>query len=572
MTSGTAKTLLYNGDIWTLDGARRRVEAIGLQAGRVCATGTVAEVTEVIGKGPAAIDLGGRAVLPGFLDIHHHASVACLYGGRLRLAPPEVTDLAGLLARLRDAAAQLPPGAWLVAVDWNESLLAERRAPTRAELDAAVPEHPVFALHYSCHRAVANSRALALAGIDRHTAAPPGGVIERSDRGEPTGVLVERGMSRVESLARASLVVRDREGFFARLGAHYQAVAALGITHLVDTAVPPDLERLYHEARDRGLIRVPTTMMPVSLAGWLEPPVDALDGAPTGTGDALLSRGPVKLVLDGAPGCAMCMGVWQSALVMLRSLVLSARRGTLDPLQIALSLKPQVDLRTLRIRTGLRMYAPGEAAQVVARAVERGFSVATHAIGNEAVAIALDAYAQAGTRLGRAGVPRIEHGTFLDADLIGRMAGLGVGVVTQPDFLRLPQFAHAASIPGIGNTPLRDLLDRGVQVASSSDFPVAGFDPLDGIRSAVTRRTSLGEPLEPAQRITLAEAVALYTRSAAQVAGCLGEKGSLEPGKRADLIVLDRALDESSLDRVRVAATLLGGELIAGQLPVAAPA
>ena len=148
------------------------------------------------------------------------------------------------------------------------------------------------------------------------------------------------------------------------------------------------------------------------------------------------------------------------------------------------------------------------------------------------------------------------------------MADLGVCVVLQPDFVRLPQFAHAASIPGLANMPLRDLLDGGVQVAGSSDFPVAGFNPLDGIRSAVTRRTVLGHQLEPEQCISLPEAVALYTRNAARTVGSLAEKGSLEPGKRADLIVLDRALDLTTLDRVQVAATLRSGTLIAGALPL----
>ena len=246
-------------------------------------------------------------MLPGFIDAHHHPGIAVLYGGVVELSAPEVTDIASLSRVLSSTAQGLQRGEWVIAMGWDELQLAERRPPTRAELDAAVPDRPLLALHYSCHRALANSRALELAGIGKHTPDPSGGFISRGRNGVPDGLLLERAISAVEALARASLVVSDAEGFFARLSRHHEAMARSGITRVVDATVPADVALLYREAARRGLLLVPTTMLPVSTTGYLEAPWDVLDGTPDDSDEGPLSTGPVKMVFDGAPTCAMCL-------------------------------------------------------------------------------------------------------------------------------------------------------------------------------------------------------------------------------------------------------------------------
>ena len=559
--------VIFNADVRTLDASGTRAEAIAWQEGGLLAVGTRSEVMHRAGPQAATWDAAGATVLPGFIDAHQHPCIVALYGGLVRLVPPAVTDMASLQRALSAAAAELLPGQWLVATDWDELLLTERRPPTRQELDDAVPNHPLLAMHYSCHRALANSCALALAGITRHTADPSGGVISRGSCGLPDGLLIERGMSRVETLARAGRVAQDTEGFFTRLNQHHRALVAAGITRVVDATVPGDLAELYQEAARRRLLLVPTVMMPVSTLGYLEPPLDVLAGSPTGAQDGLLITGPVKLVFDGAPTCAMCLGWWQSAGVLVRALAMSVRLGSLEPLHTALSVKPRLGRK---IRTGISIYHRAEANQIVRTAAERGFAVATHAIGNEAVDVTLAAYAAAGATLGRAGIPRIEHATFLSRDLVARIADLGAAVVTQPNFVSLPAYGSAPSISGVRNSPLRWLLDAGVKVAGSSDFPVAGFAPLAGIQAAVTRRTARGHAYEPDQCIAIEEALALYTRTAAEVCGCLDRCGTLEVGKRADLVVLDGPLPAAKqLDSTRVRATIVGGELVFGSLGTA---
>ncbi|MBI2388792.1 MAG: amidohydrolase [Deltaproteobacteria bacterium] len=556
-----ATNVLVNADVRAVDRAGTRASAIAWRDGIVTAIGSRDDVLRVAGDDAIRFDAGGATVLPGFVDAHHHPCIVALYGAQLRLAPPAVTDIVSLQRALAAAAASLPDDRWLVATDWDEARLAERRAPTREELDDAVPDRPVVALHYSCHRAVANGRALERAGIGRSSPDPSGGHISRGRHGLPDGLLVERAISRVESLARTSLLATDAEGFLERLSRHHCAMAEAGITLVADATVPPDLATLYREAVRRRLLVVPTVMMPVSVSGWLDAPWSALDGPKTGQEDGPLVVGPLKLAVDGAPACAMCLGWLQVAGVTLRGFAMSVRRGSLDPVRTSLSLRPRFGRE---IRTGITLYRPDEIARIVRAAVDRGFAVATHAIGNEAVALALSAYEKAGSALSRVGAPRIEHAIFVDRELVARLSGVGATVVAQPHMISLPAFASAPSIPRVRNTPLRWLLDAGVKVAGSSDFPVAGLEPLDGIRDAVARRTTRGDVFEPDQRVDLDEAIAMYTRTAAEACGRADRCGTLEVGKRADLVVIDRRLEPTSLPDARVRATVISGEIVFG--------
>jgi hypothetical protein len=539
------------GDVRVMDAAGTRAEAIAFRDGRIVSVGSRRAVEAAV-HGESRVTITDATILPGFIDPHHHASLDALWGGLLRLTPPRVVDIPSLQASLSESVAHIDPGSWVMATEWDEMCLAERRGPTRAELDEAVPHHPLFAMHYSCHRGVANSRALELAGIGPRTADPSGGLIERGRGGIPSGLLVERGMSRVESLAREALIARDEAGFMTRLAHQHERLVASGITHIADATVPTDMVTLYREAARRGVLIVPTTVMPVSISGYLEPPWDALDMPVTGQREGLLHFGPIKLVFDGAPGCAMCLGWFQTLGTLVNTLALSVSQRSFDAFRATMSVKPRLGAK---IRSGIAIYRQEEAMAVVSAVLERGFSVATHAIGNDAVRVALDAYEAVGSHLHDHGVSRIEHATFLDRAL-----------VTQPHLVTLPTYASAPSVPGVRNLPHRWLLDAGATVSASSDFPVAGFDPLDGIRSAVTRRTTRGIAHEPDQSMTLDEALAAYTRVAAEVVGIGDSTGTLETGKRADLVVLDEVLSDETLDAARVRATVLGGETVYGTL------
>ena len=558
MSDGGRATAIVGARVRSMTGGADAA-AIVFRDGSIAAVGERAAVLAEAGSGAEVIDAGGATVLPGFVDAHHHVILSALYGGLVRLTRPDVTDVPSLQSALARAARDLPAGRWLVAMDWDEARLAERRPPTRAELDDAVPDRPLFALHYTCHRALANSRALERAGIDRHTADPEGGVISRGRGGVPDGLLVERGMSRVEALARPDLAANDLEGFLDRIAAHYGRLAERGITRVCDTSVPIDLLPLYREAVARGLVLVPTHACPVSSKGYLEAPWDVIaEGALEGAGPVEI--GPVKLVLDGAPGCAMCLQWGQSLGVMARTVALAVRMGSLDPVRTSLSVEPRYGAR---VRTGIAIYRRDEAKDVVHAIVERGLRVASHAIGNEAVETVLDAYEAAGARVGAAGVPRIEHGAYLDRELVRRIAGGGYAVVCQPAMLALHVYASAVSVPGLPFKPLRWLLDEGARVAFSSDYPVTDFDPLETIRVACARENARGAVVDPDQRIDVDEALAAHTRGAAEACDALERCGTLEPGKRADLVVVE---GEPGRAGARVRATVIEGRVVYGRV------
>jgi hypothetical protein len=250
----------------------------------------------------------------------------------------------------------------------------------------------------------------------------------------------------------------------------------------------------------------------------------------------------------------MCIGVGQALASMAGTFARAIREGSLGPLRTARSTK--LRLEKGKVRTGFRLYRPDEALDIVRAATSAGFAVATHAIGNDAIDLVLSTYEKIPARRLR----RIEHGTFLDRQMVKRAADLGVGITSQPAFVMHPTLGQVPSMPPLRYMPHRWLIDAGVKVAGSSDFPVAGFDPLDGVRGAVTRKTSSGGVHEPDQRIDLDEALALYTRTAAEISWAGEVCGTLEPGKRADLVILDPPI--SDLENARVATTIIGGKTV----------
>ena len=397
-----------------------------------------------------------------------------------------------------------------------------------------------------------NERALALLGLDAKSPDPPGGLLDRDARGRLTGRLVEAALGPAEAKARASRIAEKLDDILDHFVEYERELFAVGITRIADATVSSDLALLYRKARAERGFRLPVVMMPSSDRGILEPAWDRVGNVTTGEGDDALSTGALKLILDGANRCALCLGPGQAAGMALRTLASALLRRSLDPLRPS----ADVDARYSRgaIRTGLMYYDDESAKRIVAEATGQGLAVALHAIGNAAVSQALTALRNDRGKLR----PRIEHASILDADHVRRIADQGVTVVTQPGFLLLPTSDHLHLPPSLRFMPLRRLLDAGVLVAGSSDAPVTHFDPLVGMSSAVTRKTLSGRRLHPEQAISPSEALALYTKSAARALGLEDRVGSLEVGKRADIAVL--SADPRVTRDLRVEQTWLFGE------------
>lgn len=531
---------------------RGDAEAMLVEGGRIAAVGTRDALAGAASGDVQVEDLAGRTVVPGFIDAHHHLSLAILYEGAVACAAP---DIRTIQSRLAEAAEKIPKGAWVTGYGFDESRLAERRYPTRDDLDAACPDHPVALVHYSFHSVVANSRALAEAGIGRETPDPPAGQIVRGARGEPTGLLVETALVTVEKLARQSLLARDGEGFLERLAAYEARLFAAGITAIADPMVTPSVEALVREAKRRGRMRMPFVLMPIDEGGYLVPPTERLAGPPTGESEDDILVGPLKLVFDGGNACAMCLTARQALTASLVTVGRVLKTMSFAPVRAARRAGALTMGADFKLRSGLRFYPEdAQALAVVTPAVERGFALAIHAMGNEGVAQALRTI-EAVRKLHRdLPPPRIEHATFVDDHLLDRAREIGVAIVAQPGFVDL--FADGVpALPGIRVLAHRSMLDRGLTLAGSSDAPVIGFEPIEGIRRAVDRRGVAEE-----EAIDAADALAMYTREAAKVCG-LADRGVLRKGARADFVIFsgDPGVDPAAatLDR-----TVLGGRVV----------
>lgn len=510
-------TLFVNGTILTMDPNRPVAEALAVKDGRIAALASGEAARQLRAEAGDIVDLAGQTLLPGFIDPHNHFAVAALQGFWADCRTPPLGTIAEIQAALRGTAATTPAGGWARGIGYHHALLAERRHPTRGELDEAVPDRPAFLLHFSHHQGVANSRALAAAGITRTTPDPPGGEIGRDRSGEPTGLLFERAMAFVE---RAS-----RQGWEARFpdvaAAASRDYAAAGLTTIQDAAVGPAMERRYAEVERAGRLAIQVERMAVTAAGWFEPPWDRAREA--GRGRML------KLFVDGGYRCAMRL----------------PREGR-------------------EVESGFLFYRRDELTAILVTAWRSGWQVTGHAIGNLGVETAVAAIEEAFRQEpGGEGRVRRDHAMFLTPVLIARIRALGLRVVSQPSFL-YDQGAPAFRLPAdLACRPFGQLRQAGISQAFSSDHPCGSLSPLLGIYAAVTRRSRDGAVVDAEEAVPIEAALAGYTIEAARAVGVEAERGSLEAGKRADLVVLDRnplAVAPEELIRLRVVRTLVAGQ------------
>ena len=484
-------------------------QALAVRDGRIVEVGGTDEILWLREREYELVDLAGRCVIPGFVDPHNHFSIGAL--DTLWTDVTGATSVEAIQRALAGAARRAPAGLWVRARGYDHAALAGRRHPTRADLDAAVPERPVFLLHYSHHQGVANSEALAACGITRATPDPRGGEIGRDKAGEPNGLLFERALSTAER--------KSREGWEARFIEVARAAslgyAAHGITAIQDAAVTPAMARRYADARAAGALAIRVEEAMVGGHGWFERPDDAAPGA------------WLKLFVDGGYRCAMRL----------------PRDG--------------------HVRTsGFLFYEREELAALLVAAWRGGRRVVCHAIGNLGVETAADAIEDA-LRREPAGWERVrvDHAMFLTRELIVRLRDLGVWLVAQPSFLH--DSGGVSPSPDLLLRPFASVLAAGARQAFSSDYPCGALAPLAGIHAAVTRRSRAGVLADPHEAITPAQALLAYTLDAAQAAGMAAEVGCLEAGKRGDFVVLSAnplTCPEEDLASLEVLETWAGGE------------
>lgn len=525
--------------------------------------GRIAQVSEqpIEAAGAMVVDAGGASVVPGFNDVHAHSVWFGLTKLELDVSiATDVDHLYDLIAQRAaadtDAAAAAgrghgsrDGGDWIIAAGFNHISLGERY-PDRDRLDRAAGGRPVWLKHNSGHAAFVNGAALGLIAERSDLSAPiEGGVVVRDENGRPTGLLEENAMALVQQLA----LPYPTETIVQALDLATRHYLGEGITSVTDAGIAggwigysPREFGAYQEARDRGILH--TRMQPMfvidalhRIAGHADDPrALGLDGGiRTGFGDDWLQLGPVKIFSDGSllgstaamtehyAGCPGNHGYLQESPESLRERALGA-------------------------------YASG-------------WSIAIHAIGDSAIDHVIDIIDEAQRLFGRRRVPnRIEHAAVVREDQLARIAELGIAVTPQPYFLY--EFGDAL-IERLGRERepqlyrARTFLDSGIVLPGSSDRPVADGNVLAAIQSFVERKSAAGNVIGAPERITAAEALAAYTLGSARATGLASSRGSLEPGKLADLVVLGDdplAVDSSRIGGIEVVATMVDGSFAHG--------
>ncbi|KAF1686709.1 amidohydrolase [Pseudoxanthomonas broegbernensis] len=546
-----ADLLLGNARVYTVDPARPWAQAVAVRDGRIVAVGSDAELARWKGAATRVVDLGGRLLLPAFGDAHVHPVFGGLSHSRCSLHEGEsVQDYVRLIAACVAAA----PGTGTVyGVGWRDGLFPPDGVPRKEVLDAISDQRALIFASTGGHSLWLNSRALQVAGIDRRTPDPANGHIDRDPAsGEPLGGLQEAAMELVQAQIPPPSE-REVEDSIAWAARHFNR---LGITHWHDAGIEvkadgssPTLEA-YRAVRDRGELSVRVS---IALGGYgmqwqdaraLEQ-LPALFRASAHARELGLAADAVKLYLDGV--------IVQRTAAMLEPYEGGGERG-----------QTQIPEAVLR--------------QAVERIDAHGMQVHVHAIGDRAVRQALDAFAAAAARNG-VGDRRhmISHLNVIDPADQPRFGELGVAAVFQPLWACEEPYMRL-TIQRIGPRrkahvyPANSVLQAGGRLAYGSDWPVASADPLEGIEVALTRVAPGVDgtaPLLPEQRVGLAEAIKAYTLDVAYVNRIDGIAGSVEVGKSADLVVLDRdlfAIPVREISKAKVLLTLFQGRPVHGAL------
>lgn len=526
--SCTPTLILHNARIYTQDASLPWAQAVAMADGRILAVGADDELLALAGAETERIDVGGRLMLPGLCDAHIHLSHYALGLREVRLA--DTRSRSEMLDRIREATARAAPGAWIVGQGWNESRWGDTDFPTAAEIDAATGSTcPAIFYRSDMHSAVVNSAALQLAGITAGTPNPPGGVIDRDAAGQPTGFLRELAIDLVSQHVPPPTPAEHDAALQAGMAAlHRLGITAVHAQRVKDGDDGPREWASLLRLREMGKLHLRVACNVAAhelehLAGL---------GLRTGFGDDYLRLGHVKVFTDGSLGS--------------RTAWLLAPFVKLSP--------DEAD------NYGVSVTPPAQMVAEFRRAVEIGFPISVHAIGDRANHVCLDIFEELASSGLAPSIPhRIEHVQIIDpADLL-RLAQLGVTASVQPihvidDMDTADRFLGER---GAHMYNFRSLIESGALVAFGSDAPVADPNPFVGIHAALVRQRVERLPAPPwyaGECITLAQAIEAYTLGAARAAGWERTIGSITPGKRGDLIVLDRDLFALTLEEINAGA------------------
>jgi predicted amidohydrolase YtcJ len=532
-----ADLIIKNAKVWTVDKSVPTAQAVAVLGDRIIAVGSNAEVEILRSPATKVIDAGGKLLLPGFNDAHVH-----FVGGGLQLDFAQLNDATSteeFVRRIGEQAKKTPKGEWIQGGDWDETKWSPPNLPTKDLIDPVTPDNPAFLGRYDGHSALANSAALRLAGITAQTPDPPGGTIVRDVRGNPTGDLKDAAKNLV--LKVIPPLSHDQRLRAMRRALEY--AASLGVTsvqHMNDEESDSFADiRAYGELLQRGELTTRVYVAPaVSDVRKL-----AEAGIRHAFGSSFLRIGALKGFADGSlgSGTAYFFDPYSN-----------------DPNNFGLLRNQMQPLSQMR--------------DWMLQADAAGLQLCTHAIGDRAISMVLDLYTDVvKAHPGMERRFRIEHAQHMAAKDFARFAQLDVIASVQP-YQAIDDGRWAEARIGHDRASrtyaFRTFLDRGVHLAFGTDWDVAPLNPLLGVYAAVTRATLDGKNPGgwfPEQRLTVAESVEAYTLGSAYAEFQEKEKGSITPGKLADMVVLSDdlfSIDPAKIRDVKVLKTIVGGKVV----------
>ena len=538
LAAETADTIITNARVYTVNPQQKWAEAIAVRADKIIFVGDAKSAESYKGPSTKVIDAKGKLVLPGFTDCHVH-----FMSGSLGLTQVDLTGantIEEIQKRVKDYAAAHPTLPWITGMGWQYPTFGATALPNKKILDDVMVDRPVYLVAYDGHSSWANSKALAMAGIDRNTPDPPNGKIVRDANGEATGALKEAAGDLVERLMPKP--TREERLTALRKGLH--EANRLGVVRVHSAGGDFEYLDLYDELRKNGELTVRQY-----IAYFLDPPelkpeaIEKIELARKKYNDEWISGGAVKTMLDGVVEAhtAAMLGTYAD-----------------DTSQ-----------------SGKLFWDPDKYKQAIAELDKRGLQIFTHAIGDRAVRTALDAYENAQrTNHSTDDRPRIEHIETITAEDIPRFGKLGViasfqPLHTDPNEDTLKVWAVAAGPDRVSRAwPWRSVESTGGKLAFGSDWPVVTISPWPGVQNALTRQTAEGEPAGgwvPKERINIEDAVRGYTLGAAFAGRREKTEGSLETGKLADVIILSKDLftiEPPDILSEEVLVTMVGGKVV----------
>jgi hypothetical protein len=524
MAEEQAELILHNGNIVTMNAREPRARAVAISRGRILGVGSDADVLN-LAVGARRIDLGGKTVVPGFIDAHSHPAQAGVM--HLRMVDCDLRSIAEIQAALRERAAKTPAGEWVLGFKYDDTKTSDGRSLTVEDLDAAVPHHPVQIEHRGGHTAYSNSLAFAAAGINDKTADPAGGKIDHDPAtGKLSGRVAESARGLFEKAIPQKLTRHDhREG----VKLISQMMAKTGITSATEAQGTPADLRAYQDAYQAGELLYRAYCF-INFH-YIDSMIEA--GVQTGLGDEWVRVGAMKLVCDGS---------------------ISERTARLST-----PYEGRPNDFGILVMTEEELYSYGRKAHLA------GWQIGTHANGDVGIATTLRVYERLQQESPRRDPRfRLEHCTVVNDDLVARIKKLGAIPTPFSTYV----YYHGEKMKYYGAErlnhmfALRSFLDAGIRATQASDYPPGEFVPMMALQSEVTRTDSKGNVWGAKQRITVEEAIRVGTVNGAYASYEENLKGSLEAGKVADLVVLGRdpfKEDPSTLVTIPVERTMAGG-------------